>query len=350
MSTVRPPRTPDLILRSLPEELIVEVMSQLPAPGFHLASLSCRTLRRISQTARFDPLYTLKQSGGCEARPNQTQRKKPNMTPNEEAQLSSHLRPLLYCVDCIAARNRFSFARRLHALHEKGYCSRCNETHPAIFFSARQRQVPQWKRICIGWEGCLVFCSHKLSLAWEDIDTVVTNAEKADYHKTPKGRNGIRGRWHHSYTYAERGCRACSYPNGGSYVEGKDYRHAARATIAFRVQEKTPQICFSWKQTVQVAALSSAKELQRLHQDPPTGDTARIQAFGAVLVAEGRSNMAICPHQTLGGWNGDGQCSVCSWRLYMAGSEPCGEVNVVRRLRVDSPCDYGWIASLDPAS
>ena len=78
-----------------------------------------------------------------------------------------------YCGDCRAARVASTWAKRNHELLGRClHCSGCNTTHPRVLFSRNQRdRVPKNDRICIGREGHIRLCEHKV-IKWRGISSV----------------------------------------------------------------------------------------------------------------------------------------------------------------------------------
>ncbi|KAK1764002.1 hypothetical protein QBC33DRAFT_613427 [Phialemonium atrogriseum] len=80
-----------------------------------------------------------------------------------------HLRPLLdrdigeYCADCRAMRTSPTWNEKLSRLTATYmHCSGCRCDHPVGLFSRGQRRAPPRSRICIGREGFVRLCNHKV--------------------------------------------------------------------------------------------------------------------------------------------------------------------------------------------
>lgn len=71
-----------------------------------------------------------------------------------------------FCQPCQQARAAPAFIARVNTLFEDVYCSACQISHAAVFFSTIERNKPSPSRKCIGHQGYLSACPHlQVSLA-----------------------------------------------------------------------------------------------------------------------------------------------------------------------------------------
>lgn len=116
----------------LPPELIYHVALHLHADGVYL-------LRQVSRHFR-DML-------ACD-----------ETTP---AAARAPLRSQLYCSRCRRLNGcRQELERARLPLRKPLWCSGCRQRHPGVYFSAEQRGLMDYARICIGREGHMRVCDH----------------------------------------------------------------------------------------------------------------------------------------------------------------------------------------------
>ncbi|KAK3939607.1 hypothetical protein QBC46DRAFT_409020 [Diplogelasinospora grovesii] len=79
-----------------------------------------------------------------------------------------------YCPDCTAVRrNKRDFNMARLKLTDKWlHCSGCKQDHPLFLFSPTQRDASDDVRICIGREGLVRLCDHKI-ITWECLEDFV---------------------------------------------------------------------------------------------------------------------------------------------------------------------------------
>lgn len=69
--------------------------------------------------------------------------------------------PLPFCQACQEARNSPQFVDRVASAMRLLKCSACLCEHPALLFSASQRDAPDPSRVCIGHQGHYTLCPHQ---------------------------------------------------------------------------------------------------------------------------------------------------------------------------------------------
>lgn len=101
--------------------------------------------------------------------------------------LSSQLHKDLegFCGDCRASRLAPSWARRVdRLLGEQLWCSGCQKKHRRIQFSQDQRRAPRTNRVCIGREGHIRLCEHRV-ITWDDIRSAAKQLSLIDWELMP---------------------------------------------------------------------------------------------------------------------------------------------------------------------
>lgn len=90
-----------------------------------------------------------------------------------------------FCNDCRAARMDPAWEDRVRRLMtETLHCNGCRQRHPRVLFSAQERpKVSQ--RICIGREGYVRLCSHKI-ITWNDISSKASQLARVDWDLGPE--------------------------------------------------------------------------------------------------------------------------------------------------------------------
>jgi hypothetical protein len=94
----------------------------------------------------------------------------PQTLPSDvQSALARLLQKDMYCDGCRTARAARDWGEKLKkATKEYLHCSACRIDHPACLFSAQGRSNPTETRICIGHEGFLRLCRHKV-IRWSDL-------------------------------------------------------------------------------------------------------------------------------------------------------------------------------------
>ncbi len=100
-----------------------------------------------------------------------------NQYPNDD--IKETVRKNLLCESCLHFRTSGGQNTSMVALRDKIYCSGCLKDHPSIFFSRQQRKATANARVCIGREGYVRLCRHKV-VTWADI----SNAWKKSWNKS----------------------------------------------------------------------------------------------------------------------------------------------------------------------
>lgn len=158
----------------LPDELLLIVMKELDYLSIQCLRRASRTFLRLYSSPEFSSSHLLSfrnYSSSCEfgwLNP----WPEPDIHLFNKQQLASVLSRDTggYCNDCRSARCSPSWQHRVDQLTtETLHCSGCQIDHPKILFSARQRREPQSiSRICIGHEGYVRFCEHRV-IKWAEV-------------------------------------------------------------------------------------------------------------------------------------------------------------------------------------
>ncbi|KAB5546928.1 hypothetical protein GE09DRAFT_1223955 [Coniochaeta sp. 2T2.1] len=88
------------------------------------------------------------------------------------------IRQDMFCQGCLTSINAEELGTVYGAakkrLEEPMYCAGCARDHPAMLFSISQRGKGSNERVCIGREGCVRICAHKV-LYWSDVENTGDN-------------------------------------------------------------------------------------------------------------------------------------------------------------------------------
>lgn len=185
-------------LCSLPEELLIDIMEYLDPLSIQCLRRTCRIFLRLFCSVEFayacdDELFQ-HEIIQCQLW------KEPNQT--YWPQLSSqHLTRALekdthgFCGCCRAlreSRRPSCFGSRRPLLVEKAarltidtlHCSLCRKEHPRVLFSPIQRAAPPADRFCIGREGYVRMCAHKV-IGWQDMSAIAGQLASIDGNLRP---------------------------------------------------------------------------------------------------------------------------------------------------------------------
>ncbi|KAB5559718.1 hypothetical protein GE09DRAFT_1220382 [Coniochaeta sp. 2T2.1] len=88
-------------------------------------------------------------------------------------ELQKLIRQDMFCQGCLTSIDADEpgtvYAAAKKRLEEPMYCAGCARDHPTMLFSISQRGKGSNERVCIGREGCLRICAHKV-LYWSDVE------------------------------------------------------------------------------------------------------------------------------------------------------------------------------------
>lgn len=172
----------------LPVELHIMIMSYLDPLTLQCLRRVCRLFLQLYCSTGFNhtasntpyfkpPIYRSWLQPKREFWPRDLRR---NLGPHIEASTEG------YCADCQRLRmNKTLWAAKVSRFTvERLYCSGCGVFHPVALFSAAQRQVRDEERICIGREGYVRLCNHKV-VTWHDIAFLMREAAEVslDRHR-----------------------------------------------------------------------------------------------------------------------------------------------------------------------
>lgn len=153
----------------LPEELLLDIMKRLD-----LVSIQC--LRRVSRL--FLRLYCSPPFRGCHCDSSLLGSTYDHWCqPKDELRVtwSRRLQVLLdedisnYCEDCRRRRTDESWTTKSTSLTmDYLHCSGCSNDHPTCLFSKTQRLKSPKTRICIGREGFVRVCEHRV-VTWKEV-------------------------------------------------------------------------------------------------------------------------------------------------------------------------------------
>ena len=157
-------------LCGLPEELLLEIMKLLDPLSIQCIRRASRLFLRIYSSHEFSHSHSTALVGAPFV-----PWRHPLRTFWEPI---ARLQPLLhrdvaeYCADCRGKRKSKEWSGLLDRLtKEYLYCAACQTKHPVGLFSAAQRQELEHydqQRVCIGQEGHVRICEHKV-LKWSEI-------------------------------------------------------------------------------------------------------------------------------------------------------------------------------------
>jgi hypothetical protein len=176
-------------LCSLPEDILLLIMD-------YTDEISLFCLRRTSRV--FMRLF-----GDRRFRKHHDDTREPRNNPWKLAKLSKQTREAierLVCKDvyCKTCRTREAIARREKLRYTYLHCSGCMAKHPAGLFSDEQRNGPQKSRICIGREGNVRICDHKV-LTWSMIEEWMASPKQTKLiqcnHRAHRDRYNHHGEW-----------------------------------------------------------------------------------------------------------------------------------------------------------
>ena len=167
----------------LPDELLLMVMQQLDLLTIQCLRRACRLFLRLYSSPEFSSSHNPRERDYSYSHGwlNPWQEPCVKQWPVEQ------LRPLLardisrYCKDCRAARRNRSWQKRTKRLTaETLHCSGCQLDHPRALFSTSQRQSPNSAlRVCIGHEGFVRICQHRV-IKWDEIAPIALRLSEFD--------------------------------------------------------------------------------------------------------------------------------------------------------------------------
>lgn len=162
----------------LPEELLLKTMAYLPLLGIQCLRRTCRLFLRLYCSPEYAKSHDLEYKDRATFLPWEQ--------PMSGAWLPKQLAPLLerghqdYCRHCRSLRRSiFGKEKARRTTSEYMHCSGCRIDHPVGLFSATQRASPAKKRICIGREGYVRLCDHKV-IRWADVTQFASRLRKRD--------------------------------------------------------------------------------------------------------------------------------------------------------------------------
>jgi hypothetical protein len=153
----------------LPEELLLDIMVQLDLLSIQCLRRVSRLFLRLYSSPIFRNSYNISKS--YPASYEHWYEPKYQLHDSWRKTLPVLLNRDLtgYCEDCQRRRIHQSWTNKSIALtQEYLHCSGCNIDHPICLFSKIQRLIPPITRVCIGREGFVRLCYHKI-ITWEKI-------------------------------------------------------------------------------------------------------------------------------------------------------------------------------------
>ncbi len=170
-------------LCQLPDELLLTVMQQLDLLTIQCLRRACRLFLRLYSSPEFSNSH----NPGARNYSYSYGWLNPWQQPSVKQWPVDQLPPLLardigrYCKDCRGARYSRSWQKRAARLTtETLHCSGCQFDHPRAVFSASQRQSPNSaSRVCIGHEGFVRVCQHRV-IKWDEIAPIALRLSEFD--------------------------------------------------------------------------------------------------------------------------------------------------------------------------
>ena len=152
----------------LPNELILEIMDRLPATSMYHFRQTCRLFMQL-----FEYGGGLRETMKHEIYPHMLRSQEERLDGGQQYpcdEIKRAVRRVLFCEPCLRFRESGTRDVVVAALkNQQIYCCGCRVTHPAVFFSREQREdIPANERVCIGRQGHVRLCQHKV-LRWSDV-------------------------------------------------------------------------------------------------------------------------------------------------------------------------------------
>ncbi|RBR03641.1 hypothetical protein FVER53590_11437 [Fusarium verticillioides] len=151
-----------LTLQKLCPELIIEIRLLLPHSSLYLLQQTCQKFRQLSKRDVFKTFNLEFRSGPesyCISENGYQQRKV----------IRDLFARRTLCQECNDKRDSGKLKEAMQKLYELQYCHGCKASHPALFFSPREKEKQYTQ--CLGRIGNFPLCSH-VSLAGPDMVTL----------------------------------------------------------------------------------------------------------------------------------------------------------------------------------
>jgi len=152
-------------LCDLPDEVLLSIMGQADDVTTLCLRRASRVFFRLFKDNRFQHLHDNSHDRLPYRYLQPTPLTREKVPQDVMPALRSLLRKDLFCQNCREMGPEADIRLRTEFL----YCSGCRAQHPAVLFSYRQRHYPSQKRICIGREGFVYICAHKV-LQWDELE------------------------------------------------------------------------------------------------------------------------------------------------------------------------------------
>ncbi|KAK1758778.1 hypothetical protein QBC47DRAFT_292954, partial [Echria macrotheca] len=152
-------------LCDLPDEVLLPIMGQADNVTTLCLRRTSRVFFRLFKDSRFQHLHDNSRDMLPFRYLQPTPLTREKVPQDVMPALRSLLRKDLFCQNCREMDPEADIRLRTQFL----YCSGCRAQHPAVLFSCRQRHYPSQKRICIGREGYVHICAHKV-LQWDELE------------------------------------------------------------------------------------------------------------------------------------------------------------------------------------
>ncbi|KAK8065837.1 hypothetical protein PG997_012584 [Apiospora hydei] len=332
------------LFAKIPDEIVLRILHAVPDKiSILVLRQTCRRLRRLCEdptleyklpillsTAPF--IASFHQGSGsplqdevCRLGPEDDARSSANLGDKKAWEYCQLLWRDRVCDDCTELRrDPAAYERALRRVYQTMLCSGCKAYHPVFLFSRVERQKGPSRRVCIGRQGQIRLCQHKM-VEWQHLAGYGSSSNGHTpinkYECAPCGRAGINTTADVSRSIA---------PDG--------YRLVLRNTVMF--SKKTP-VYYS-RQTHEATILE------------------RLQPFRTCVHLGGRKSAAKAILQQkrqdgFGYYMKDwGECYMqkCAFSMCAFDNPAIDLLTATGQhiLRIESPTDPNWLVALDPES